>query len=65
MLAMKCVAARFDTYDADDVRFLLEHLGIETAEQACRIIKKYYPHEAVPPKTQFLLEELLRRTLDV
>jgi len=59
MLAMKCVAARFDSHDGDDVRFLLEHLGIGCVEQACRIIEQYYPRKLIPPKTQFLLEELL------
>ncbi len=59
MLAMKCVSARFDSHDADDARFLLDHLGIQTVDQACRIIEQYYPRQAIPPKTQYLLEELL------
>jgi len=59
MLAMKAVSARFDSHDLDDVRFLLSHLGIETVEQACRIIEEYYPRKAILPKTQYLLEELL------
>jgi hypothetical protein len=59
MLAMKCVSARFDSHDADDTRFLLGHLGIRTVAQACRIIEQYYPRQVIPPKTQYLLEELL------
>jgi len=60
MLAMKCVAARFDTHDLEDVRFLLEHLGISNKDQAFRIVQKYYPRRIIPPKTQFLIEELLQ-----
>lgn len=59
MLAMKCVSARFDSHDLDDAKFLLRHLEIKTPEQAFRIIEQYYPRHVVPPKTQFLLEELL------
>lgn len=59
MLAMKCVSARYDSHDIDDTRFLLQHLSITTVEQAYRIIEQYYPRKAVPPKTQYLLEEVL------
>jgi hypothetical protein len=59
MLAMKCVSARFDSHDLGDVKFLLRHLGIKTPQQAFRIVEQYYPRHAIPPKTQFLLEELL------
>ena len=59
MLAMKCVSARFDSHDLDDTRFLLAHLGVKTVAQACDIIERYYPNKLIPPKTQFLLEELL------
>jgi hypothetical protein len=59
MLAMKCLSSRFDSHDIDDVRFLLKHLGIESVEEACRIVEQYVPRKIIPPKTQFLLEELL------
>lgn len=59
MLAMKCVSARFDSHDLDDAKFLLDHLGVKTVDQACRIIEQYYPRKVIPPKTQYLLEELL------
>lgn len=61
MLAMKCVSARFDSHDLGDIRFLLRHLGIRSADDAFRIIEEYYPRKFIPPKTQFLLEELLGR----
>jgi hypothetical protein len=58
MLAMKCVSARFDSHDRDDVVFLLRHLALRQAEQVFAIISRYYPHQQVPAKTQFLVEEL-------
>lgn len=64
MLAMKCVSARFDSFDRDDVQFLMTYLKLKTPEQAFAIIAKYYPHEKVPPKTQFLIEELMDATTE-
>ena len=59
MLAMKCVSARFDTHDAGDVAFLIRHLGLVAPAQVFERIARYYPHERVPPRTRFLVEELL------
>jgi hypothetical protein len=59
MLAMKCISARFDSFDRDDVQFLTKYLKLKTPEQVFEIISKYYPREKVPPKTQFLIEEIL------
>ncbi|MXY24079.1 MAG: hypothetical protein F4Y45_06095 [Acidobacteria bacterium] len=59
MLAMKCVSARFDTHDADDVAFLVRHLELATPDEVFERITRYYPHGRVPPKTRFLVEELL------
>ncbi len=59
MLAMKCHSARFDSHDIDDVKFLLNHLEIRSAEEAFRIVEEYVPRKVVPAKTRFLLEELL------
>lgn len=61
MLAMKCVSARFDSHDLDDTEFLLNHLGIRSVDEACRIIEQYYPRKVIPAKTQFLLEEMLQK----
>jgi hypothetical protein len=58
MLAMKCVSARFDTHDGDDVRFLIDHLGLESPAKVYEIIEEYYPRKHTPPKTQFFIEEL-------
>lgn len=59
MLAMKCISARWDSSDRDDVVFLLRLLKIKEPEEVFTIIEGYYPKNRIPPKTQFLLEELL------
>ena len=40
------------------VVFLIKHLQLRSAAAALAIIGRFYPHHLVPPKTQFLLEEL-------
>lgn len=59
MLAMKCVSARYDTHDAEDVEFLIRELALRTPEEVFAVIARYYPKSLVPPKTRFLVEELL------
>jgi len=59
MLAMKCLSARFDSHDRDDVKFLIGHLGLKTARQVFDIVRKYCPEGAVPAKTRFFVEEIL------
>ena len=62
VLAMKCVAARYDTHDADDVAFLIRRLGLVSPDEVFERITRYYPRERVPAKTRFLVEELLGMT---
>ena len=61
MLAMKCISARFDTHDKDDIIFLIKYLKLETLDTVLDIISKYYPHHMVSAKTQFLLEEIFQK----
>ena len=58
MLAMKCLAARWDTHDRSDVIFLIGKLGLTKAAEVFSIIEAYYPKRRILPKTQFLVEEL-------
>jgi hypothetical protein len=63
MLAMKCMASRIgvsETAPSDlaDIRFLVRHLGLPTAEAALEIVTDYYPADRVPPRARYLLEEL-------
>ena len=59
MLAMKCLSARFDSHDRDDVEFLIRYLELRKPEDVFLIVEKYYPHSQVPPKTRFMVEEIL------
>jgi hypothetical protein len=58
MLAMKCLSARWDSSDRDDVIFLIHHLELKTAKDVFSIIESYYPKNKIPPKTQFFIEEV-------
>ncbi|MCB0367595.1 MAG: hypothetical protein H6624_09575 [Bdellovibrionaceae bacterium] len=58
MLAMKCISARWDTSDKDDVIFLIKLLKIKKAKQVFDLIEGYYPKNQILSKTQFFIEEL-------
>jgi len=64
LLAMKCMAMRIgaEFHDEDDVRYLLRHLDIRSAERAIAVITKYYPLERFPQKTLYAMAELLPRS---
>ena len=61
MLAMKCISARWDTSDRDDVIFLINLLKIKEPSEVFSIIEEYYPQNVIPSKTQFLIEEVLEK----
>jgi hypothetical protein len=61
LFAMKCAAMRLgeEFHDLDDVRYLLRHLDITTAEQALAVVARYFDEKQLAPKTRLVLEELL------
>ncbi len=59
MLAMKCISARWDTNDRDDVIFLIKLLKLKKPREVFEIIEKYYPRDRVLPKTKFFIEEVM------
>jgi hypothetical protein len=61
MLAMKCISARFDSHDADDVRFLTSHLGLKHPQDVFEVVEDFYPSNRIPRKTQYFIEEILQR----
>lgn len=61
MLAMKCISARWDTSDKDDVRYLLTLLRLKDKKEVFKIIEGFYPKNRIPPKTQYLIEELFEK----
>lgn len=59
MLAMKCISARWDSHDKDDIIFLMDLLELKKPQAVYKIICRYYPRKAIPPNTQFVIEEIL------
>ena len=61
LLAMKCMAARSgeSARDLEDVKFLLEHLGLDDKEQVLPIIEAYYPAPQLTVKTAYFVEVAL------
>jgi hypothetical protein len=57
LLAMKCAAARGEE-DARDIRFLLTHLHIRSADAALEVVLRYYPEDRLPVRARLLLEEM-------
>lgn len=60
LLAMKCVALRLgeEFHDLDDVRYLLRHLDIQSADEAMAIVARYFDEELLLPKTRLILDSL-------
>ncbi len=61
LLAMKVLALRAESFDAEDVKFLIESLEIDSVEQIVEIVKNYYPNKILKPETVFQLEELFEK----
>lgn len=59
MLAMKCMSARVDTKDADDIRFLISFLGLKAPMEVFTIVEQFYPANRISIKTQLFVEELM------
>lgn len=58
LLAMKTLAARVETTDRQDVKFLIDLLQVQTPQEVFAILEKYYPKQQIKPATQFFVEEL-------
>ncbi len=56
LLAMKALAARSDTEDEADLRFLIANMSLTSADEVFAIIENYYPKRLVPPRTQYFVE---------
>ncbi|WP_018349242.1 DUF6036 family nucleotidyltransferase [Longispora albida] len=58
LFAMKAAAARIER-DARDLLQLYALCGFSSVEEALDCVEEYYPAHLLPPKTAFLLRELL------
>jgi hypothetical protein len=61
LLAMKVLAARADTSDADDILFLVNELNLSSVDEVSEIARSYYPRKEIKPEAVFLLEEIFER----
>lgn len=59
LLAMKLMSARYGERDYEDIRFLLDKIGVYSAQQAFDILQHYFPTGQILPKTMYVIEELL------
>jgi len=56
LLAMKVLAAH--RRDADDIRFLVKHLQLVTAEEVLALCAEVFPEEETPPRARLVLEDI-------
>jgi NADH:ubiquinone oxidoreductase subunit E len=54
---MKAFAAR-EEVDAEDLRFLAQHLGLRDAHEAIDLVERFYAPHRLKPVTRYLLEDL-------
>jgi hypothetical protein len=65
LLAMKALASRVDGTDKDDIIFLIMKLNLKTIKDVFNIIENYYPKKVIKPATQFFIEEIFDRDLNL
>jgi hypothetical protein len=61
LLAMKAISARVESYDPEDVKLLIQELGLKNPEEVFALIEKYYPRQQIKPATQYFIEELFEQ----
>jgi hypothetical protein len=61
LLAMKATSARLDSKDAEDLRFLIKHCKINSANEVFELISKYYPGGKILAKVQYFVEEIFEQ----
>lgn len=63
MLAMKVLAARAgrgdERGDAGDIRFLIQYLGLTTADGVLEIVQRYYDPERLLPRNVFTVDAII------
>jgi hypothetical protein len=59
LLAMKLMSARHGEKDHEDICFLFQKLGITKVNEAFNIVQEYFPDNRIPPKTQYVIEEII------
>jgi hypothetical protein len=57
LLAMKVLAAR--RRDGDDIRYLIQRLGLTSVDQVLALCAEIFPDEPVPDRARLILEDVL------
>jgi hypothetical protein len=64
MLAMKVMAARSasitDRGDKEDIRLLIGHLALTSADSVMAIVQRYYPESQILPRSVYVVDEILQ-----
>ena len=55
------IAAQVPRSFLDDIRYLLRHLDIASADEATSVLMRYFDESQILPKTRLILEEILGR----
>ncbi len=63
LLAMKAIAAR--RRDIDDLRLLIERLGLTGPEQVVELCRHVFPDESLPDRARLILDELFEESTDL
>jgi hypothetical protein len=58
LLAMKTLSARAHMADRNDMKLLIQKLGLKGEKEVLDIVKHYYPKKEVKPATQMLIKEI-------
>jgi hypothetical protein len=59
LLAMKILADRHER-DREDIRFLVERLGLTSLEEVEKAFAEVYPYEPLDPATRLRLEDIVK-----
>lgn len=58
LLSMKVLAMRAESFDADDVVFLIKHLNLKSLDEVLKMVSNFYPNKVIKNETIFQLEEI-------
>jgi hypothetical protein len=58
---MKVLALRAESFDAQDVKFLIKDLDLKNSDEVLKIVNDYYPNKEIKPESRFQIEEIFER----
>ena len=61
LFAMKCLSCRLgaeSSTELNDIKFLINYLGLKSVDDAESLILQYYPESRYQPKTHYMLAEI-------